>query len=254
MDPFSIGAGALALEGNLLAGWMNNNAAASRQQNAQNFGAYEFGTRYQQEVRDLRNAGLNPMLAYMNGAGGQPSGTAASSAGFGELGSSAVSAANESRIASANEAKLIADTNKSKAETANINADTLTKGQMPARIAAETALALTSAESAKALRDKYIAELPMIAEQIKTLMTQQSKNKSDISLNNSIQTLNLYKQALEQSVTQLNQQQYTIGTPKEQASRLSSATRAEEAEQQSKINRSYDDDFSLINILSKPWR
>lgn len=256
MDPITaIGAGALSLEGNLLAGWMNNSAAASRQQNAQNFGAEQFATRYRTTMKDMQAAGLNPMLAYMQGASGQPSGSATSSAGYSPLGSETVSAVNDSRIASATEAKIEADTEKSKAETANINTDTLGKANVPARIAAETALALQSAETAKAQMNKYIAELPQINEQIKTLKTQQEKNKSDVNLNSSLQTLNLYKQALEMSITQLNQQALSIGTPKEKASRMSSAVRAEEAEQQTKINRSYEDsDLNIMNVITKPWR
>jgi len=46
-----------------------NQAAAQRQADANAFNAQQFATRYQTTVKDLQAAGLNPMLAYSQGAG-----------------------------------------------------------------------------------------------------------------------------------------------------------------------------------------
>lgn len=78
----------IAAGADLLTGWMNNSAAASRQEDAQQFSAEQFATRYQTTVKDMQAAGLNPMLAYGQGGGNAPTSSAASSAGTPSLGTS----------------------------------------------------------------------------------------------------------------------------------------------------------------------
>ena len=80
--------------GDLVTGWLNNEAAQDRQNAAQSFSVNQFATRYQTTVKDMQAAGLNPMLAYAQGGGSPPSSSAASSAGTPSLGRSISSGYN----------------------------------------------------------------------------------------------------------------------------------------------------------------
>lgn len=57
---------------------LGHGLAKNRQENAQDFSAQQFATRYQTTVQDMKAAGLNPMLAYSQGGGSPPSSSAAS--------------------------------------------------------------------------------------------------------------------------------------------------------------------------------
>lgn len=75
-----MGPGALAATGVALD--FANTAYANRMQTraaheAQDFSAQQYATRYQTQVADLKKAGLNPMLAYMQSPGSAPSGVMA---------------------------------------------------------------------------------------------------------------------------------------------------------------------------------
>lgn len=58
----------------LIGGLGRNQAQADQARQANEFSAQQFATRYQTTVKDMEAAGLNPMLAYSQGASGQPSG------------------------------------------------------------------------------------------------------------------------------------------------------------------------------------
>lgn len=58
----------------LLGGLNRNQSQADQARQANEFSAQQFATRYQTTVKDMEAAGLNPMLAYSQGASGQPSG------------------------------------------------------------------------------------------------------------------------------------------------------------------------------------
>lgn len=69
---------------------MNNSAAASRQEDAQAFNREAMQNKHQWEVKDLKAAGLNPMLSAMNGSTGTL-GSSAASASSSSVGSSSAS-------------------------------------------------------------------------------------------------------------------------------------------------------------------
>lgn len=113
MDPIIGGAligGGASLLGGFLGGAgadqaSQRNQASAREQMA--FQADQSGTAYQRAVKDMRLAGLNPMLAYSQGGASSPSGASASavapdySQAASGLASSAKDAINQKREASA---------------------------------------------------------------------------------------------------------------------------------------------------------
>ncbi|WNK14938.1 MAG: DNA pilot protein [Microvirus sp.] len=186
-------AAALSTGGDMFSAWANNRAAMARQHDADNFSGMQFASRYTQTVRDLKNAGLNPMLAYTQGGGSPPSGSTASP---GTMHANPVGAYNETRLASAQEGKLIAETSNIRATERNTEADTLIKSGMPDLIAAQVVQAHNSAEQSGAMVKKIQAETGAIDTEIKNLESQIAKNKSDVNANNSLIELNKYRAAL----------------------------------------------------------
>lgn len=156
---------ALAIGGSLLGGFLNNQAASSRQEDAQAFSAQQYATRYQTTVKDMQAAGLNPMLAYSQGAGTAPSSSAASSGGYGDIGSTV----NQSRIASAQVANVTADTENKKAQTANIDADTALKRAQTFLATAQEGLAGANADQARANIGYLETQSKRIVEEIKNI-------------------------------------------------------------------------------------
>lgn len=86
MDPITAGliAGGIGLIGSEMTNQSNtdiansaNQAALLRQQEANAWSAQQYATRYQTTVKDLQEAGLNPMLAYGQGPGVAPTAQAA---------------------------------------------------------------------------------------------------------------------------------------------------------------------------------
>jgi len=139
-DLFSLG-------GSLLSGWLNNSAANARQEDSQAFNAQQFATRYQTTVQDMKLAGLNPMLAYSQGGGSGASSSAASSAGYGDLGQ----VINQSKLATAQQANIQADTENKIAQSDNIKADTAVKLAQAPNVEADTDVKRVSV--AKVLQD-----------------------------------------------------------------------------------------------------
>lgn len=93
-----------------------NRMATKRAHEAQDFSAQQFATRYQTQTKDLKAAGLNPMLAYTQSPGSAPKGEAPAQTGPTGTGARI----NESTLASASAAKMKEETINIKAERENI--------------------------------------------------------------------------------------------------------------------------------------
>jgi hypothetical protein len=75
LGSWGLNPGSLIQAGASLLGGMQRNTSQLDQARAANeYSAQQFATRYQTTVKDMEAAGLNPMLAYSQGASGQPSG------------------------------------------------------------------------------------------------------------------------------------------------------------------------------------
>ena len=179
----------IAAGGSLLTGFLNNSAASDRQSDAQAFSADQYAKRYQTTVKDMQAAGLNPMLAYSQGAGNAPTSSAASSAGTPDLGASF----SQGRVSSAQSANLQASTGKLtqdartssaqeglyRSQQENTDADTLTKLQMPDLIKAQVLSYTANAKSLEMGINKMEAEIQKIAAEIKNISSQEERNKAE---------------------------------------------------------------------------
>lgn len=113
--------GLLSFAGDLLGGFLGNEAAEDRQNDAQAFSAQQYATRYQTQVADMKAAGLNPMLAYLNPATGQPSSQGGSVVPYGNLGSNWAAADRD--VSSARQAESQASLNEAMSNVADQTAE-----------------------------------------------------------------------------------------------------------------------------------
>lgn len=183
-------AAAGSIGGDLIGGYLQAKWANDRQQNAFDENEKMFARRYQTTVQDMMSAGLNPMLAYSQG-GGSPPGAPVTSSGESSMGSRAVVSYNQSKVATAQEANINMDTQKKEAEKTNIDQDTLVKTGMIPLLAAQVVQASNSAAQSDALRKKIEAEIPNVQQELDNLRARAAKDRSDISLNDSIEKVNI---------------------------------------------------------------
>jgi hypothetical protein len=154
----------IAAGGTLLSGFLSERGAAARQEDAQDFSAQQFASRYQTTVKDMQAAGLNPMLAYSQGGGNAPTSSAASSAGYGDLGS----VMNQARMNSA--------------QIANIDADTENKKAQAALIEAQVAQTRASAGSLEAQTNVSNETVTKIKQEVVNLTSENDRIKATVQL------------------------------------------------------------------------
>lgn len=91
-----------------------------------------YKSRYQMQMADMRKAGLNPMLSFMQSPGSSPTGAMSnpinSMQGLGRSVSEAVGRGTQAALQVATAKQAEAQVEKTKAETANVEADTALKG------------------------------------------------------------------------------------------------------------------------------
>lgn len=151
-------------------GLVGNLFADNRQESANEFSAQNFATRYQTTVKDMEAAGLNPMLAYSQGGGNAPS-SAMASANMPDVGATYV----QSKIASAQEANLAAQTRLTNAQ-ANVTEQT---GIDSARASISNLLSQSGLNLE--MQGNVIAQTDKIAQEISNLKTTQDQVRALIS-------------------------------------------------------------------------
>lgn len=188
----------LSIGGSLLSGFLNNEAAEDRQNDAQNFSAQQFATRYQTTVNDMKAAGLNPMLAYSQGGGHPPSSSAASSQGYPDIGNTYL----QSRMNSAQVANVEADTENKKAQAdliqSQIYQNYASAGSAEANARQADANTDRIREEIKNIpleADRLVATAQMLREQA-SLMSQQSATQAEVTKVQAQTLLNLKMQNL----------------------------------------------------------
>lgn len=213
IDPYSAVAGiGLDIAGTFLQDRLNTRAAREQRSWEENM----FKTRYQMQTADLKAAGLNPMLAYMQSPGGAPSGASSSVQKPGLADSF-----NASRAVTAQVANTNADTVKKVAEKQNVDMDTALKGGMIESVAAQAVHSMSSAAQADAMVQQIRATLPKIDTEIQKMQTEIQKDKSNIDLNNAMIRAQQFKNSLVQAETMLTgkkatseQQDITLKQPR----------------------------------------
>ena len=147
-------------------------------------------SQYQRSVSDMTAAGLNPMLAYMKGGAGTPSGATASggSASAGSL--NRMNNVFDGISNSAATARLInAQVQKAEAEAENVQADTAVKLATEPNVRADTDVKVNSAAKVQADTALSRAEAEKIAYQAADILQDIEESRSRVELNSANQKL-----------------------------------------------------------------
>lgn len=139
-------------------------------------------TQYQRSVSDMVAAGLNPMLAYMKGGAGVPSGAQASGPAASSSPASAGSMQRMENVlkdvapSAAAVAVSLAQAEKLKAETRNVEADTLVKVAQEPNVRSQTDLNINSAGKVAQETENLRMEYQRIYNDIERVISQRNYN------------------------------------------------------------------------------
>ncbi|WNK14977.1 MAG: DNA pilot protein [Microvirus sp.] len=138
---------------------LQNRRAADAAENAQQFSAQQFASRYQTTTADMMAAGLNPMLAYQQGGGSPPTGVLAPVP------------ANSGH----NAAQTLLASQMNRAQIDNVEADTQNKRAQSGLIEAQIGATGASADQSRANIGLMEHQSKKIAEEIKNVPLEGNK-------------------------------------------------------------------------------
>lgn len=250
-----IGGMALGFAGEIASAAMGQRYQTELQHGAQDFASQQFGHRYQTTVADLKAAGLNLMLAYQQGGGNAPVVGAGSGAK-----PDYVSAMNNTRLATAQEAKTNQDTKVQEANEQNILWDTATKKLQPALVAMQTMNERAKTEYTQNLTAKIDYEIQNLVEQRDEIISQVHRNNADANLKQqqviverTMAELNVMKTILTQAGATGQKLENIILSPKAKAAQTVTGETAAQAENVKRIIQTVTDPVSDVFRSFKPF-
>jgi hypothetical protein len=191
----------------LLGGVLSNNQKTASAAEANRFSAQQAqqqmdfqkemsNTQYQRGVKDMKEAGLNPMLAYSQGGASAPNGAAATGvavSNYDNLGESFNSGYNASRQTTSNVKKADQDIEKSKQDIKKSEQDVNTSSAQEAKLKEdtkktieETIKTVLDQKQTEAKTDNIKAELDNIKQMFQLLIQQTNTQKTQQRVNSAV--------------------------------------------------------------------